>query len=245
MLGLINTQKPPLDDPLVRQALSYSFPYQQMIEGVMGDRATQAHGPVPAGIWGHSDDLHQYSYDLDKARELLTEAGYPDGDFDLVYTFATGDLEEQTAGEIWKAELAKLGINLEVQGMNWESQWDLGMSDPQNAQDVFVMYWWPDYVSPISWLYGMFRTEEETLFNLGYYSNETVDELIDTADALSGSDREQASNLFIEAQEILVEDAAAIFFYDMANTHVARTDINGFVDNPAYPHVVFVYNLSR
>ncbi len=245
LLGLINTQKPPLDDPLVRQALSYSFPYQQMIEGVMGDRATQAHGPVPAGIWGHSDDLHQYSYDLDKARELLTEAGYPDGDFDLVYTFATGDLEEQTAGEMWKAELAKLGINLEVQAMSWESQWDLAMSDPQNAQDVFVMYWWPDYVSPVSWLYGMYRTEEEPLFNLGYYSNETVDELIDTGDALSGSDREQATKLFIEAQEILVEDAASIFFYDLANTHLARADINGFIDNPAYPHVVFVYNLSR
>ncbi|MFC2053555.1 ABC transporter substrate-binding protein [Chloroflexota bacterium] len=245
MLGLINTQKPPLDDPLVRQALSYSFPYQQMIEGVMGNLATQAHGPIPAGMWGHSDDLQQYSFDLDKAGELLAEAGYPEGGFDLLYTFNTGDLSEQTAGEIWKAELAKLGINLEVQGMSWESQWDLGMSDPQNAQDVFVMYWWPDYVSPVSWLYGMFRTEEETLFNLGYYSNETVDELIDTGDATSGSDREEATKLFIEAQEILVEDAAAIFFYDLANTHVARTDVNGFADNPAYPHVVFVYNLSR
>ena len=245
MLGLINTQKPPLDDPLVRQALSYSFPYQQMIDGVMSGLATQAYGPIPAGMWGHSDDLQQYSYDLDKAGELLAEAGYPEGGFDLLYTFNTGDLSEQTAGEIWKAELAKLGINLEIQGMSWESQWDLGMSDSQNAQDVFVMYWWPDYVSPVSWLYNMFRTEEETLFNLGYYSNETVDELIDTADALSGSDREKASSLFIEAQEILVDDAAAIFFYDLANTHVARTDINGFVDNPAYPHVVFVYNLSR
>jgi len=108
-----------------------------------------------------------------------------------------------------------------------------------------VMYWWPDYVSPVSWLYGMYRTEEEPLFNLGYYSNETVDELIDTGDALSGSDREQATKLFIEAQEILVEDAASIFFYDLANTHLARADINGFIDNPAYPHVVFVYNLSR
>ena len=245
MVGLMNTQKPPLDDPLVRQALSYSFPYQQIIEGVMGDRAVQSHGTIPAGMWGHGEDLFQYSYDLDKAGELLTEAGYPDGGFDLVYTFATGDLAEQTAGEMWKAELDKLGINLEVQGMTWEAQWALGQSDPENAQDIFVMYWWPDYVSPISWLYGMFRSEEETLFNLGYYSNETFDELIDTADAISGTDREQASDMFIEAQQILIDDAASIFIYDVANTHIVRADINSYVDNPAYPHVVFVYQLSR
>ncbi len=245
LLGLLNNQKPPLDDPLVRQAISYAFPYEQFIQGVMGQRATQANGPIPAGLWGHSSDLFQYSYDLEKAADLLAEAGYPDGGFDLVYTFATGDLDEQQVGELWKAELAKLGINLEVQPMTWEAQWDLGKSDPQNAQDIFVMYWWPDYVSPISWLYSMFHTEDETLFNLAYYKNAEFDEMIDTADSISGSDREQATEMFIDAQKMLVDDAVAIFLYDVANTHLARTDIQGFVDNPAYPHVTFVYDLSR
>lgn len=245
LLGLLNTQKPPLDNKLVRQALSYSFPYAQFIEGVMQGRATQAHGPVPAGMWGHSDDLFQYHYDLDKAKELLAKAGYPDGGFDLLYTFATGDMDEQQLGEIWKAELAKLGINLEVRGMTWEAQWDLGKSDPQNAQDIFAFYWWPDYVSPYSFLYSMFHSEDEILFNLGYYRNPEFDELIDTANELSGSNRAKATEMFIQAQKILVEDAAALFFYDVANTHLARSDIKGFVDNPAYPHVVFVYQLTR
>ncbi|RME79155.1 MAG: ABC transporter substrate-binding protein, partial [Chloroflexi bacterium] len=245
LLGLLNTQKPPLDNKLVRQALSYSFPYKQFIESVMGLRATQAYGPVPAGMWGHSKDLFQYHYDLDKAKELLAEAGYPDGGFDLLMTYATGDLDEQQLGEVWKAELAKLGINLTVQGMNWEAQWDLGKSDPQNAQDIFVMYWWPDYVSPYSFLYSMFHSEEETLFNLSYYSNPEYDTLIDDANALSGSDRDKAEEMFIQAQQILVEDAPALFFYDVANIHLARSDIKGYVDNPAYPHVVFVYQLTR
>jgi peptide/nickel transport system substrate-binding protein len=245
LIGLLNTQKPPLDNKLVRQALAYSVPYDQFIEGVMGTRATQAYGPVPAGMWGFSDELPQYAYDLDRARELLAEAGHPDGGFELLYTFATGDLDEQQLGELWKAELAKLGIDLEVRPMNWEAQWDLGKSDPQNAQDVFVMYWWPDYVSPYSFLYGMFHSEEEILFNLGYYRNPEFDELIDNANALAGSDRDQAAELFVAAQEILIDDAAALFFYDVANTHLARSDIQGFVDNPGYPHVVFVYQLTR
>ena len=129
--------------------------------------------------------------------------------------------------------------------MTWESQWDLGKSDPQNAQDVFVMYWWPDYVSPISFLWSMFHSEDETLFNLGYYNNPEYDAMIEEADALSGSDKATAEEMFVEAQQVLAENAVSMFFYDLANTHLARSDIQGFVDNPAYPHVVFVYDLSR
>ena len=245
LLGLLNTQKPPLDDPKVRQAISYTFPYESFIANVMGERATVAHGPVPAGMWGHSDDLFRYTYNLDKARELLADAGYADGGFDLLLTYATGDLDEQQVAEVWKAELAKVGVNLKVQAMTWEAQWALGKSDPQNAQDIFLFYWWPDYVSPISFLYSMFRSEDQTLFNLDYYKNAKFDALIDKADATSGVDRQAATQMFIDAQKMLIDDAAAVFLYDVANVHVARSDIKGFADNPAYPHVVFVYKLTR
>jgi peptide/nickel transport system substrate-binding protein len=245
LVGLLNTQKPPLDDPMVRKAIAYTVPYSQFIEGVMGNRATQAYGPVPFGMWGFSEDLFQYSYDLDKARELLAQTDYPDGGFDLLYTFSAGDLDEQQLGEVWKAELAKLNINLEVRALNWEAQWDLAMSGPENAQDVFVMYWWPDYVSPYSFLFNMFHSEEEILFNLGYYRNPEFDDMIDEANALSGSDRQRAEELFVASQEILIDDVASLNYYDVANIHLARADIKGYVDNPAYPHVVFVYQLSK
>jgi peptide/nickel transport system substrate-binding protein len=245
LLGLLNHKKPPLDNKLVRQAISYAFPYKQFIENVMVGYASQAYGPIPAGMWGHSKDLFQYQYDLDKARELLTQAGYPNGGFKLLMTYATGDLDEQQVGELWKAELAKLGIELEVQGMAWESQWDLAKSDPTKAQDILVFYWWPDYVSPYSFLFNMFHCEEKIAFNLGYYCNEEFDKMIDRANELAGSDRAEAERLFIEAQKMLIEDADAVFFYDVANTHVLRADIKGYVDNPAYPHVVFFYELSR
>ncbi|MBL7183093.1 MAG: ABC transporter substrate-binding protein [Anaerolineae bacterium] len=245
LLGLFNMEKEPTNNELVRQALSYAFPYEEFIEGVMLGQATQAYGPVPAGMWGFSDDLFQYTHDLDKARELLAEAGYPEGGFDLLMTYATGDLEEEQAGELWKAELAKLGVNLEVRGMEWEPQWDLAMSDPLAAQDIFVMYWWPDYVTPYTYLFNMFHCEEEILFNDGYYCNPEFDELIDEGNELSATDRAEAERLFIEAQEILIEDAAAMFFYDLPNDHELRSDIKGYADNPAYPHIIFVYKLWK
>jgi len=245
LLGLLNHKKPPLDNKLVRQAISYAFPYKQFVESVMSGYAVQSHGPVPTGMWGYSKDLFQYQYDLDKAKELLAQAGYPKGGFKLLMTYATGDLDEQQVGELWKAELAKLGIDLEVQGMAWESQWDLAKSDPTKAQDILVFYWWPDYVSPYSFLFNMFHCEEKISFNLGYYCNADFDKMIDQANALSGSDRAEAERLFIEAQKMLIDGADAVYFYDVANTHVLRADIKGYVDNPAYPHVVFFYQLSR
>jgi peptide/nickel transport system substrate-binding protein len=245
LIGLLNHQKPPLDDPLVRQAISYAFPYDDLITDVMMGAAVQAHGPVPTEMWGSSEDLTQYDYDLDKARELLDQAGYPDGGFDLLMTHATGDLDEAQVGELWKAELAKLGINLEVQAMSWEPQWDLAMSDPMAAQDIFVMYWWPDYVSPYSFLFNMFHCEEEILFNDGYLCDPEFDEMIDRANELSGSDRAEAERLFVEAEQSLIDNADGVFLYDVLNEHVVRSDIKGYVDNPAYPHVVFFYNLSR
>ena len=244
LVGLFNTVKPPLDNKLVRQALSYTFPYDAFMEGVMNDRATQAFGPVPDGMWGHSKDLFQYSYDLEKAKELLTEAGYPDGGFKLLYTFATGDLDEQTAGELWKAELAKLGIEMELQGLSWEAQWDLSKADPAKAQDVFVMYWWPDLPSPYSFLFSTFHSEDEPFFNLAYYSNPEFDNMINTANELTATDFETAEQMFVDAQQILLEDAASLFIYDRQDVWVTVNDLQGFKFNPAYPTVVFFHDLT-
>lgn len=245
MMSWFNTTKPPLDDPLVRQALSYAMPYDEIVTGVLQGGGTQARGPVPVGVWGRSDELSQYEYDLDKAAELLAEAGYPDGGFDLVYTFVAGDFDEQQVGELWKAELAKLGINLELQGMTWAAQWDLSKADPAAAQDIYTMWWYPDIVTPNSFLYLTFHCEDTTLYNVAYYCNPEFDELLDEANILAATDRDEATRLYVEAQEILVEEAPAAFIFDNAGIHVLRSDIEGYVNNPAYPHFFFFYDLSR
>lgn len=245
LVGLFNNKKPPLDNSKVRQALSYSFPYEVFINTAIGGYATQARGVIPTGMYGSDPSLFQYSFDLDKAKSLLAEAGYPDGGFELTMTYATGDSVEQQAAELWKAELAKIDITLNAQPMSWEAQWDLAKGDAAKAQDVFVMYWWPTYTTPYDFLFNMFHTEETPLFNLGYYSNADFDKLIDDANALSGSEKAKAESMFKEASKILVADAASLFIFDQSNIHIVRADIKGYVDNPAYSHVVFAYELSR
>lgn len=244
LIGMFNTKKPPLDNVKVRQALAYAFPYQEVIDTVIGGYGRQSYGMVPYGLWGWSDKLPQYKTNIDKAKELLAEAGMAEGGFKLLLTYTAGNEAEKSAAELYKAELAKLNIELEIRGMPWDSQWELAKSTDLTArQDIFVMYWWPDLPSPYSFLFSTFHSEEEPLFNLAYYSNPDFDSLIDKANELTATDFAKAESMFVEAQKILLEDAASLFIYDRQDIWVTVSNLRGFKFNPAYPTVVFFHDL--
>jgi peptide/nickel transport system substrate-binding protein len=151
---------------------------------------------------GWSDKLPQYKYDLDKAKALLQEAGFGDGGFKLLLTYTAGNEAEKSAAELYKSELAKLNIDLEIRGMPWDSQWELAKSTDKNArQDILMMYWWPDLPSPYSFLFSTFHSEDEPLFNLSYYSNPNYDSLIDKANEVTVTDKAKAEEMFIESQK--------------------------------------------
>lgn len=245
LFGMYNTRRAPLDNPKVRQALSLAFPYDDVISAGTAGLGVRAKGVVPPGIWGHDADAPVPDTDLERARALLAEAGLAEGGLELTMTYANGDSLESLAGELWKANLEQLGITLTLQPMAWEAQWQLAKSDPAVAQDILVLLWWPTFITPYDYLFNLFHSEETPNFNLGYYSNPAFDQMIDAANILSGTDRPKAEAAFIAAQRLMIEDAAAVFMMDRPNVHVIRSDIKGYIDNPAYGHVVFANELSR
>ena len=152
---------------------------------------------------------------------------------------------EGWAVELWSFPLAELGIKLKPQAMTFDSLWELAKSsDPANAQDVAVFLWWPTWITPYDWLVALYHCEEEPFFNVTYWCNDEFDALIAGANVLTGSDREAAEAQFIAAQEILLEENPAMFMFDLPSVWVVRSDIQGFVDNPAYQNVVFYYDLT-
>lgn len=249
LLALFNTAKTPdrpISNPLVRKALAHAIPYKDIVEEVLGGYGRQSRGVVPFGLWGYSEEVKQYTYNLGAAKQLLAVAGYPNGGFSLLLTHVAGDDNERRVAELWKSELAKLNINLEIRGMPWDAQIALGhAADPNERQDIFLFYWWPDYAHPHSFLSAMFETLEPPLFNFSYYSNPVYDELINKANILAGIDRNEAIRLYVQAQNILMEDAAGVAIYDMEYVRAKRASLKGYVDNPAYPHVVFWYCCYR
>ncbi len=241
-----NTEKEPLNKKELRQALSYAFPYEDVVNYALGGNAQQSTGPIPNGFWGHGDKLPQYKYDLEKAKELLAKAGYPDGGLKLELTYQAGDEGERKTAELYKAELAKLNIELEVRGMPWESQWSKSKNpDPKDRQDIFMQVWWPDLPSPYSWLYNLYHTEGEILYNVGYYKNKAFDDMIDEANRMSSIDRAKAEEMFIKSQEMLIEDAPSIFAVDKKFVWALNKSFKGHKFNPIYQNVVFFYDTYR
>lgn len=240
--AFLNTKSQYLSNKLIRQALAYSFPYEDFVK--WGEGAyTQPVGPIPAGMWGHFDDLFQYNCNLTKARELLAQAGYPDGGFKLKYYYISGVGAMMVAGEMWKENLAKLGIDLEITGMTWPTLWEIIKAGPEgpNVYDICVFAWWPTYITPYDFLYNMWHTEEKPLWNAAYYSNPEFDKLIDDAFKLEGPDPDAALVLYRKAQEILIEDCPAIFIDYLRNPLVLRSNVMGIVVNPGYGYDTFFY----
>ena len=240
-VGLLNTQKEPLNDKLVRQAIAYAIPYEDIVAVGAGGLGQQARGPVPHGLWPYSDEVGQYTYDPEKARELLAEAGYPDGGFSLVLTHAAENLSEERFAPIIRDALADLGIEVEIRPMLWSQQWELAKGDPAEAQDIFLLLWWPTISDGYDNLSSMFHCEDEPFFNLCYYCNPEYDELIDTALELTATDPETAQQMYIEAMNILVEDSPALFLYDTRVFRPVPTYLTGYEYNPNYPFSTFFY----
>jgi len=248
MFGLLNTQEPsPLSNKLLRQAISYAVPYEVCCRDIRYGYATQSHGTIPSELLGHSDELPQYNYNLTKARELLAQAGYPNGEGleSLFLTYNAGDEDERKFAEIYKADLAKIGVTLDIKAMTWTAQMAKAAASPEERQDIFLFYWWPDYPDPYSWLRSMFHSvsPEDIVFECAYYNNSYFDNLIDEAYAVTGTDLARAQEMYEEAQEILIDDAVALFIYDWTYVRPMRVELKGYIDNPAYPNAYFLHDM--
>lgn len=244
-VGFFNTLRPPLDNVKVRQALSYAIPYNDIIQiGVKG-LGTQSRGPVPAGVWPWSPDVKQYTYDIDKAKELLKEAGYENGGFSLRLTYAAENATHEAYAPLIKDAYAQLGVDVTIEPIAFSQQWEEAKSDPANAQDMFLLLYWPTYSDAGSDnLWSMFYYTEKPFFNLSYWNNPGFNALVDEAIGLTVSDPAASQAKYVEAMNLLVDEAPGLFFFDTKAVFIIPKHIEGFQYNLNYPFVqYFFYDL--
>jgi len=245
-VGFFNTLRPPLDNPAVRQALSYAIPYQDIITVGVTGKGTQSRGPVPQGVWPWSDQVNQYTYDLTKARELLATAGYPDGGFSLNLTYASENDIEAAFAPLIKDSFAQLGVDVTIEPMLWSQQWEASKSDPANAQDIFLLLYWPTYSDAGSDnLWSMFYYTEYPFFNLSYWNNPDFNALVDEAIATTVTDPAISQAKYIEAMNLLVDQAAGLFFMDVKYTYIVPKYLEGFEYNLNYPFTQYFFYQLR
>jgi peptide/nickel transport system substrate-binding protein len=246
LVALLNTASGPLKDPNVRKAVAKAFDVNGIV-AALGGSVVAAKGVIPQGLIGYSDSLTGTGLDLAGAATLLAASGYGPGGKPLTIsaTIVSGDTDLSLVTTSLKSNLAKLNITLDVQAVQWQAQWDKAKSsDVAKRQDVFLMYWWPDYADPFSWFISLFHSEEAPNFNLAYYSSTTLDAGIDGIQALTATNRDQAAAQYVAMQQQLIDDAVVVVPYVQNYQRVLQASVGGFVDNPAYAQVVFVYDLT-
>ncbi|MCC6313047.1 MAG: ABC transporter substrate-binding protein [Thermomicrobiales bacterium] len=234
----------PTADKKVRQAISHGFDYQSFIDNTMGGHAKLARGPLPSTFVGFDANLPQYTYDPAKAKQLLAEAGYPDGGFTIKYTYETGYAWKRPMGELFQANMKDLGIGVEIQELT-PSAWADLLSNPETADHAYGIVWWPSLKTPYDYLFTLYATAAQGTagYNWGYYSNPEFDDLIDRAWA--EPDEAKRVALWNKAQQILVDDAPALFVFERNYRTPIRDDVEGFVFNGFYIETVDWYAVHK
>jgi ABC-type transport system substrate-binding protein len=216
-----DTTRPPFDDVRIRQALSRAVNWRRLVPLVAGDTATLATSMVPPGIPGRSDEDFLPPYDPDGARELLADAGFPDGRGFPETTFRTfgGPYDAAVVAEVDR----ELGIELAYETMTGDYFGRLEV-DPPN---IWSMGWVADYPGPNDFLGILLGTGSSN--NYGGWSSPEFDAAI--ADALETADPDEARAAFDRAETIVRDEAPAVpLAYDVEWT-LARKGLLGAHQN--------------
>jgi peptide/nickel transport system substrate-binding protein len=248
----MNTQKAPLNNVLVRQALSYMYDYNGTIQTILQGLGTQARGPVPQTLWGWNPEATQYHYNLTKAKELLKQAGYEPGDIKLDYWFQSAPTPTAVA-ETLQAGAAKCGVTITLHGTTYATLIDAvrpGSGDATKGVDLSAQYWWPDYADPIGFLQVLFTCNNETqpllassypYFNWAYYCNPTVDEIL--SQVVTEKDYNTRVQMYQQAEDQICNDSPAIFVFDASTTITYRDWVKGYYFNAMYQGTCDFYNI--
>jgi ABC-type transport system substrate-binding protein len=202
-----NTQEPPFDDPDVRRAFAMAIDKQVLSEVVLKELVVPAKGVLPPGMPGFNDDLEGIPFDPDGARELLDDAGGP-GSLGKISLLSSG--RGASVGPIIEAIQAmweqNLGVTVEVD----QEEFGLFLRDLDDGNfTMFDLGWVADYVDPQNFLDIKFHSGSPN--NEMKYSNPDVDELLE--EARTEQDEATRLDLYRQAEEMIVEDAAWIPLY--------------------------------
>ncbi|WP_250229405.1 ABC transporter substrate-binding protein [Anaeropeptidivorans aminofermentans] len=222
-------------DKRIRQAVAYALDRDAIVLGGAEGYAEVANCLSPTSVFGYLDDFEWYEQDLDKAKDLLAEAGYPNG-FDAVFSMQGSDLYMKPA-EVVQDQLRKIGINITFNKMERAAYLeDVGGNRNFVASLRMINATVRDADSVVT---RRFHTEMlGGGNNYSGYSNPTVDELIEKARMTI--DSEERIKIYREINDILKEDVPLIPIYTTKVFMFFSSSLKN-----VYPHPVYRYNVSK
>lgn len=202
LIGIIaltlNHEMPPLDDVRVRKAVSLAIDRNSLTENYLKGNASPAKSMLPSRVLGHDPDAPELEYNPEKAKELLAEAGYPDGIELEAYVVEKHRLVGVFT--VLQAQLKEVGIDLTIRQVDQSSYVDLRK---RGEVQVPILTWYADYVDPDNFTYT-FLYGDNGIFFSSNYKNAEFDEMADKGRKIT--DRDEREQLYKELDYKIVHE---------------------------------------
>ncbi|MGQ9682959.1 MAG: peptide ABC transporter substrate-binding protein [Anaerolineae bacterium] len=213
-----NNTKPPFDNKLVRQAFSYAVDRQKLVDTVLKGGQKPAKTFACPGIFGtpaEDPNFKGISYDPAKAKELLAQAGYPDGKGlpEVTLMFNTSQGHQKIAEFIQASWKEALGVEVKLTNQEWKV---FLKTVSEDAPQIFRLGWCADYPDENNWVLEVFHSTKSD--NPIKWNNAEFDQIVEQAAA--ESDPAKRKELYFRAEQILCVDEAGIIpiYYYVRNT---------------------------
>ncbi len=210
-------------DPKIRQAICYAVDSEKIVKKITRRNSFSAKGILPPGIPGFDPNLKYYPYDPQKARELLAEAGYPEGHGIPpieIWTVSKSDSVKQEL-EAYRKYLSEIGIQAAIRvAKNWK---DFVTQIKEKKATMYYAAWYADFPDPDNFLYTLFHSKSRT--NRMGYNNPEVDELLEQA--RSELDYMKRVKKYQKIQDLVMQDAPMICQHVNSFNYVFQPWVNG------------------
>ncbi len=221
-LGMNQTSYAPFKDRRVRQAFAHAINKDDILQRVLQGVNKKAEGVVPVGIPGYDPNFKGLPYDPAKAKQLLAEAGFPEGKGlpPLTLTFREQQPDLSKTAQVIQAQLKEIGVSINVDEMEWGKF--LKMTDDRQI-DFFHMRWMADYLDPQNFLSVLLHSKAPE--NRTAYNNPAYDALLDKADA--SMNKEERIRLYRQAERLVVDDAPWVPIYYQRDLELVKPHVSG------------------
>lgn len=225
-----NVRKAPFDNKLIRQAIAYAINQEDIIEAVEMGAGIASNSPISQKVFGYNPDAKRYEQNIEKARELMAEAGYADGFKTTIWT-NDNPVRVQIA-EVMQAQLRQIGIDMAIEVVEWGAFLD-GTS--RGAHEMFMMGWVTVTGDADYGLYALFNSATHGgAGNRSFYTNPKVDEMLNAA--RTSTNQEERRAIYGELQEIIQEELPIVSIYVKYDNAGRQNHVKGFNLNPAGHH---------
>jgi len=222
---MVHTQKPPTDDVHFRRAMAYAFDYDAAV-GLEWPGTKQSQGPVPAICAGHNPDVFVFERDLDKAQEELALSPYADqlDQYPVDVHWCTEVPHEEKFALLFQANMADIGINVEIVSTPWMSMVEEGgtLETSPHIQTTYVSADFPEAGSLLKVRYH--SDAAPTWSQNEWLLDETLDGMID--DALVTVNEEDRYDKYAELQDYIVDLCPSVWLYDQVQKHAVQSYVD-------------------